>query len=68
MPEDTRAYLKINRQVNIGNMRDHIIHHKHGEPYKEKAQQKFKWTTETMNKVDWNSHGKATRQKITNST
>ena len=46
----------------MGNMRDNIIHHKHSEPCKEKTQQKFKWITETMNKVDLNSHRKSVRQ------
>ena len=46
----------------MGNMRDHIICHKHSEPCKEKTQQKCKWSTEITNKVDWNSHGKSVRQ------
>ena len=46
----------------MGNMRDHITCHKHGEPCKEKTQQKCKWSTEITNKVDQNSHGKSVRQ------
>ena len=61
MSEDTGAYLKINGQVNMGKIKDHIIGHKHGKPCRDKMMQKFKWEERTMNEIDWNSHSQAVR-------
>ena len=57
MPEDTGACLKINRQVNMGKIKDHNIRHKPSKPCRDKILQKFKLEKRIMTKIDWDSHG-----------
>jgi len=63
IPTEAKVYLSSKGQINIGILEDHIMIHRHGEKIEKKLKDKFNWSSEKFQRIDWHNHGEVVRKQ-----